>query len=399
MSTGVSLDELERRLGKPLFDYQREAVAHWRGTETPQPRLGLYHRTGAGKTTTALIAMAERGVQEVLVVTPPATYDAWIAAGRRLGVAVNAISHAKFRQRGFLVRRDQALIADEVHMFGGHDKQGWKKLDRLAKGLQAPLIVASATPNYNDAERVYCIQHVLDPKATTGGFLEFIYQNCRTKQNPYGQIPLVEGFLHFKDAEDFLSSLPYVSYVPDELVWSIEDVEIEAPLPDEFEEYGLDRRRNRLMASGMETLHRKMAYQLLNEDGTVRDETMDMLIQMVGEATTPVLIFCNSSRLAEALFQACNYNQASVALLTGKDTVKRKQAVIEEFKKGRWEILIGTSTLATGVDGIDKMCDTLIIVNDTSDDALRRQLVGRIMPRGADADATGKHVYRLVYKS
>jgi hypothetical protein len=41
------------------------------------------------------------------------------------------------------------------------------------------------------------------------------------------------------------------------------------------------------------------------------------------------------------------------------------------------------------------MCDTLIILDDTDDDSLRRQLVGRIMPRGEDTDATGKSVYRI----
>ena len=47
-------------------------------------------------------------------------------------------------------------------------------------------------------------------------------------------------------------------------------------------------------------------------------------------------------------------------------------------------------------DGLDKMCDWLIILDDTEDDAMRRQLIGRIMPRGLDTDASGKHVYRVL---
>jgi hypothetical protein len=34
-------------------------------------------------------------------------------------------------------------------------------------------------------------------------------------------------------------------------------------------------------------------------------------------------------------------------------------------------------------------------VDDTDDDALRRQLIGRIMPRGADVDASAKRVIRI----
>jgi hypothetical protein len=59
-------------------------------------------------------------------------------------------------------------------------------------------------------------------------------------------------------------------------------------------------------------------------------------------------------------------------------------------------VLVGTASLATGTDGLDKMCDSLIILDDTEDDSLRRQLVGRIMPRGEAADASKKQVHRLL---
>jgi hypothetical protein len=58
-------------------------------------------------------------------------------------------------------------------------------------------------------------------------------------------------------------------------------------------------------------------------------------------------------------------------------------------------MLIGTATLATGTDGLDKVCNTLFIVNDTDDDALRRQLIGRILPRGDSASTTAKQIFRL----
>ena len=89
------------------------------------------------------------------------------------------------------------MIADEFHLFGGQKGMGWKKMDSLARHLQAPLVLASATPNYNDAERCYCIQHVLDPLSCRGGYLQFIYQNCETEQNPFGMEPKVTGFLHY----------------------------------------------------------------------------------------------------------------------------------------------------------------------------------------------------------
>lgn len=57
-------------------------------------------------------------------------------------------------------------------------------------------------------------------------------------------------------------------------------------------------------------------------------------------------------------------------------------------------MLVATATLATGTDGLDKVCDTLLILQDTQDDSLRRQLIGRILPRGDGASKTN-HFHRL----
>lgn len=62
-------------------------------------------------------------------------------------------------------------------------------------------------------------------------------------------------------------------------------------------------------------------------------------------------------------------------------------------------VLIGTATLATGTDGLDRVCDTLLILDDTEDDSLRRQLIGRIMPRGDFVSTTAKQVIRLMPNS
>jgi superfamily II DNA or RNA helicase len=85
-----------------------------------------------------------------------------------------------------------------------------------------------------------------------------------------------------------------------------------------------------------------------------------------------------------------------VGLVTGQTPAKKKSARLEAFKDGVLDVLVGTATLATGTDGLDKVCDWLVIFDDTDDDALRRQLIGRIMPRGMDVDASRKNVHRLV---
>jgi Helicase conserved C-terminal domain len=391
----TTIQELEALLGFKFFDYQRTAIvkaSSWNHVLTP--RRCLFYKTGAGKTYTALAQMRVLGVQDVLVITPPITFEAWSKAGQMFGLQVECMSHAKFRMKSTKVSRTKAIIADEMHMFGGHSGQGWKKLDKIALHLQAPLIMASATPNYNDADRVYCIQHILDPQGTKGGFLDFIYQNCTTEANPYGMYPVVTGFHRYANAAEYLADLKCVDYLPDDLVYTIIDIPVTRYVPAAMSRYGLNRRKGRIIASSMEERHAVVDHTYID----ITDELKGVVLQRLWPLleSTPVLIFANHSTVAEAAMEALNSGDRICDLITGTTSRKKKAASAQAFRRGETDILIGTASLATGTDGFDKICDTMIILDDTDDDSLRRQLIGRIMPRGVDTDATKKKVYRLV---
>lgn len=381
--------------GIDWFDYQLEAFEQWAGLPE-QKRICLYYRTGAGKTLTSLALLAQDGHREALVIAPPATHLAWMNSAAKVGITVTTISHAKFRQVSYRVSRTVPIIADEFHLFGGHKGKGWQKLERTARGLKAPMVLASATPNYNDAERVYCIQSILEPHSTKGGYLQFLYQNCITRQNPFGVEPLVDGFLHYPNAAAYLSSLKQVAYLPDNNVLEPIDVLFQIPMPSEYETYGLDRERKRIVASQMEDLHRRKHLRRV-EDNKVREEILRTIVPFIESAETPVLVFSESAKLATILADSLANAKLDVRLVTGKTTPSMKTKLIESFKDGDFDVLVGTSTLATGVDGLDKMCDSLVIFDDTPDDALRRQLMGRILPRGADSDLQLKVVMRYTF--
>jgi hypothetical protein len=392
----TGLDRAVEASGHSLFDHQVQALASCIG-EPGRERLCLYHRTGAGKTLTSLLAVAQWGRDAAVVVAPPSTHKAWLDQGERLGVTVEAMSHAKFRMKNTQLSRHVAVIADEMHMFGGHKGQGWKKLEALAKGLQAPLVMASATPNYNDAERVYCIQRILDPASTKGGFIEFLYRHCTTEQNPFGMEPIVTGFHHFADAEEYLAALPGVAYLPDELVWSITDIDPGWPAtPWAYEVFGYNARKHRIVASIMEDRHTRVFQNLVDEDGLIHDHVFEKVLDLIEGSPTPVLVYANHATVALALSGSLTVASISHELVTGKTSKSDKDLALEVFKDGHARVLVGTASLSTGTDGMDKMCDRLIILDDTDDDSLRRQLVGRIMPRGADSDASKKQVYRLL---
>lgn len=376
-----------------LFDHQENFLEA--APDLPDPaRACLYYKTGSGKSLTAMLGMKKLGYNYVLVISPPSTHKQWLDLGRKLGMGIVTISHAKFRMKDYKLSRAVPIIADEFHMFGGQQGQGWKKLDTLARHLKAPLFLLSATPNYNDAERVYCVQHILDPLSCRGGYLEFLYKHCETSQNPFGQTPNVLGFKNYKSAADYLAALPHVFHLPDDLVYTIKDIPYDENISDELLLYGYNRRAHKMVASQIEMKHVVRFQGLVDDEGWMYPHIMDTIEEVL--RTSPrVLIYSDHATIAEALARALYELGVEHAIVTGKTSKNDKARIIHEFLGGIHKVLIGTATLATGTDGMDRVCDTLLILDDTEDDALRRQLVGRIMPRGDFVSTAAKQVIRL----
>lgn len=369
----------------PLFDGRR-----W-------PRTCLYFRTGAGKTLTALLALERWGAKHALVIAPPSTHGQWEDAGAAVGIRIDTMSHAKFRMSDTRVSRVMPLIVDEFHLLGGVKGKGFRKMQTLARGLNAPMQLLSATPNWNDAERVYCIHSILNPTATKGGYLNWLYEHCRTEQNPFSQTPDVTGFKDYPDAASFLADLPNVWHLPDERVIAIGEEPYDQDLPDEFEKFGFDRRNHRMIASQMEAKHTARYQGLVNPHGHIRAELMDELIEMIDVYGT-VLIYADHASVARALARTLDKYGHSCLLVTGDTPKKVKLQTLQHFRTDGGT-LVGTASLATGTDGLDKVCDTLIILDDTEDDSLRRQLIGRILPRGVEAPIDDKKILRFVPQS
>jgi len=399
-STAIALPEYAFESYVPLHDYQRVSVARAEamGKTLKQPRLCLYYKT-AGKTRTALAAVFVMDYEEAVIVAPPTTHAHWEKTARDMGYqgTLEIMSHAKFRMKETKVSRTRPIIVDEFHMLGGYKAAGFKKLERIAGGLNAPIVICSATPNYNDVERCYCIQRITDRRATEGGYLSFIYKHCGTEVNPFGQVPKVTGFLKYPDAASFLADLPNVEYIEDDLVYDIEDVDVQLEIPDELITYGVDRRRQKMVGSIIERKHTVIDHMLVGDDGFLTTEVADHLVTGVLASDTPVLVFAVHTAVAHAAAATLGEANIAATVVDGKMSKVKKNDAIEEFKAGKLRALVGTQTLATGTDGLDKVCDLLVILDDTDDGAMRRQLIGRIMPRGeATSQPHSNRVVRIV---
>lgn len=365
---------------------QRVAYLQWE--EQHLDRMLLFFPTGQGKSKTSLALMYVSGIKRVVVIAPPRTHGSWKQDAAILGIELRIESHQKFRMKNTMYKSDDAFIVDEFHLLGGHGGQGWKKLNRMAKRLTTPIIMASATPNYNDAERVYCITSI-GRKEPSRDYLTWLYNECNTIPNPFRITPDVDEDKPFKNIDggalEYLIAEPYTAYVEDDAVWTPVDLVVQADTPSYFEELNYSKRTHRVMASDMEKRHARIGLQLIDDQRWIREEVHLAVLKAMENFPDRKkwLIFANHKTVAVAAAQTFRHKQ-NIFLITGDTTPDGAQAALSGFKNMDHGLLIGTSSMATGVDGIDKHCQSMIILDDVDDPSLRRQLIGRILPRGVD---------------
>ena len=136
---------------------------------------------------------------------------------------------------------------------------------------------------------------------------------------------------------------------------------------------------------------------MFDEHG-LRPEVIEQLEMLIQNAPSKVLIYSTSAVILAEVQKFFISQKALFSLISGSSSTKQKEGALSRFLfDDDVYFLLGTAAMATGTDGIDKVADTLIIMDDTPDDSARKQLIGRILPRGADSDASKKQVYRFVF--
>ncbi|QQO39292.1 DNA helicase [Microbacterium phage PineapplePluto] len=341
----------------------------------------LLFPTGEGKSKTSLAQIASRGHDEIYVVAPPKTHPAWQKDAAILGVHVELMSHKAFRERKNFSRKP--FIIDEVHMLGARTGDGFKRLRRMVDKMPA-LILCSATPNYNKPERAYCLD-VIGEKNPISSYERWMNTYCTTEPNRFAYYPTVTGFKEYDSAIDFLVARPWVAYVEDTATWTA--AELKLPRPDlvNFEKLNFSKRHHRLMNSDMEKRHKRVDLQLIDDDGFIRSAVMVSIQNELDKypERDKWLIFCMHKTVANALHRTLSAGDPLAWVLDGDTKTEDVDKIIHDFSAPGEAWLIGTTAMATGVDGIDKVCTSMLILDDIDGDhAKRRQLIGRILPRG-----------------
>jgi len=116
--------------------------------------------------------------------------------------------------------------------------------------------------------------------------------------------------------------------------------------------------------------------QILQIETVLLEAKLSSIIELCKPGTIIYSIYVDSifDRLAKAIKAA----GMSVGLFNGDD-----KTGLENFKSGKIDVLIGSSALGTGVDGLQYICNRLIIVCLPWTSAAYEQLIGRIYRQGS----------------
>lgn len=81
-----------------------------------------------------------------------------------------------------------------------------------------------------------------------------------------------------------------------------------------------------------------------------------------------------------------------VGVYTGTQNKQSREDVLHEFIYGDYDVLLGSKPIGTGVDGLQKVADTLIIISLPWTNAELVQLIGRLVRKGSMFTETGVDV-------
>ncbi|QNN98053.1 DNA helicase [Microbacterium phage Fede] len=360
--------------------------------DLPRNRIFLYFPTGEGKSKTSLGLVYSEGYRKAVVLAPLKTHDAWHKEAAVLGIQVKVYTHEMFRQAGTHTPTNVPWIIDEYHKLGDYDGAGFKKWKKLSTKISELVVGMSATPFYNKPSRAWCMEVAFD-NSPIYNYGDWIYKHCETEPNPFGYYPKVLGFLGGQTATEYLNEKPWIAYIEDQAVWTPYELVIPSQQDFVFDTLNYSRRHHRITASDMEHRHKANELNFIDEDGLIHEEIreqIELLMYRFKDEHTKWLIFCSHKTVAEALYATYTRpeltDRDTVWMITGdtKDYATPRDAFIQADEG--W--LIGTTAIAEGVDGLDKTCHALLLLDDiVGDGAKRRQVIGRILPRGKADDA------------
>lgn len=112
---------------------------------------------------------------------------------------------------------------------------------------------------------------------------------------------------------------------------------------------------------------------------------LNSIISEIKEKTIIYTHYHSSNKMLKIIKEFLNENNISNNFYSynENDSIDNREQIINEFGKGKFDILIASSPISTGVDGLQKISNRMIILSLPWTSAEYHQLLGRIDRRGS----------------
>lgn len=329
------------------------------------------------------------------------------------------------------------VVFDEIHMVGRYGNVGQKKLLGTARkrGLWAPMRIAlSGTPFRNNFENAWTIARWVEPKACPKDYWIWRMQDCKTvydhfaPQNARVVGELVPGALASRltcyishaqrsrccdfHPEGFLAHLEEPIIVNRDLTMTkaqgefykgmeqhyiayLTQPDSEGKLPIVAELPIVARGMLRFCALGLPSFNQDTEKLYFEEDAP--SPKLDAVIQDLHALDGKrVLILTHSAQFAEVATERLKKAGFRAALWRGGLSKKMRDEVLEDFKEGRLDAIVGViSAMGTGTDGLQEASYNVMWLSVDDDSSNNIQGIGRLDRLGQEHQVT-MIVYRML---
>jgi len=351
-----------------------------------QGRVGNWSGTGAGKTLAAIIATRLVGAEFTLICCPNAVVENWklnVEAAfpnarvetksfnptwdqASIGPRYLVLNYEMFQQVNSeadvhdLVAGDRiaAVVVDEVHYVKQRDLDRESRRRRLITGLLAE---ASSEAAGRDA-RLYVACLSATP----------VLNNLR---EGISMIEMVSGHSH-DDLEDD-TSVTNAMRIHQKLV--MHGVRYKPPYPkfdEQRPEIDISHRHDEVL--------RAAKHGISEMEKVLLAEKLSLIVESLAPSGEGTLVYTEFvTGMVEPLIEAIVAAGRTVGLYTGDD-----KSGLQPFLDGDIDVLIGSSTIRTGVDGLQHRAARLIVASAPWTAADYEQLVGRLVRQGQQRPVT-----------
>jgi superfamily II DNA or RNA helicase len=131
----------------------------------------------------------------------------------------------------------------------------------------------------------------------------------------------------------------------------------------------------------------------LTQEQLILDAKLEAILPYVNTSVGKTVIYTSYiSGIEGRIYDYLTQKGLKVGVYTGSKSKLNRESALSDFINGKLDVLVSSKPIGTGVDGLQKISDRLIILSLPWTDAELVQLVGRINRKGTNFEDSGVDV-------